>query len=153
MNYHFSKDYSLLWELAQKQEVICVIGRKLLKAQKSNLDTTALVSGSGFYYSETDNISHFIEACEYYKVQFLIPGEVEELVNMVHQLTGNYSPFPTIDVLQRLSDAIDTLLHVYGYDGHGYEVLQACAEHAKERIEIFRQAQQELLKKYEVPND
>ena len=90
MNYQFSKDYELLWKLAQEQEVICFKCKHVLYAIKNNSDTTALVTGNGFCYSDTDNISHFIDACKHYEIKFLIPGEVNELVDVLRVITRDY---------------------------------------------------------------
>lgn len=87
MNYHFSKDYELLWQLAQKQEVICTNGKMLL-ITKMKGDNIVIVENDGGIWSESDCKHHFKRACEYYEIQFLIPGEVSRLVMVLKEIVN-----------------------------------------------------------------
>ena len=80
MNYQFSKDYKLLWELAQRQEVIYRHGGFIGFTASINNDAGIGLGPCWFYSKQT-----FIKHCEYYKIQFLIPGEVEELVGVLRE--------------------------------------------------------------------
>ena len=71
-------------------------------------------------------------------------GETDKILE---DLLGLRTAFPTIDILTRLTEAGDVLLHRYDYDAHGWEVLHYCIEDAKKRIEAFRQAHKYLVEK------
>jgi hypothetical protein len=75
MNYHFSKDYELLWELAQKQEVIYKQAG-LLKFTSCPNYSDSVGLGSSWFYSDYALVKY----CEKHHLQFLIPGEVDELI-------------------------------------------------------------------------
>ena len=45
-----------------------------------------------------------------------------------------HDPWPDTDVMAKLADAADVLLHRMDYDGHGWEEVQHCMEVAKERL-------------------
>jgi len=66
---------------------------------------------------------------------------------MLESLLGLRTSFPTVDILTRLVDATDKLLHHCSYDGQGWEVLQESMEFAKKRIDSFRQVQKYLVEK------
>jgi hypothetical protein len=42
--------------------------------------------------------------------------------------------WPTVDVIAKLVEAAEILLHRCDYDGHGYEEIAACVERAKELL-------------------
>ncbi len=42
--------------------------------------------------------------------------------------------WPTVDVIAKLAEAAEILLHRCDYDGHGYEEIAACVERAKELL-------------------
>jgi hypothetical protein len=125
MNFQFSKDYQLLWELAQKQRVICTNGKMLLTA-KTKGDNIVIVENDGGIWSESDCKHHFKGACEHYDIQFLIPGEVEELVGV-------------------LKEVADCEIKSKG---------EFAGIHTTELSRIFKSGKiQKTLKKYEVKND
>jgi len=66
---------------------------------------------------------------------------------MLERLLGMDTAFPTIDILTRLVDATDKLLHHCSYDGTGWEVLQESMEFAKKRIEAFKQIQKDSIER------
>lgn len=72
---------------------------------------------------------------------------IEETNKILEDLLGCDTAFPTIDILTRLIDATDKLLHHCSYDGTGWEVLQESMEFAKKRIEAFKQAHKYLIEK------
>jgi len=51
---------------------------------------------------------------------------------------GMDTPWPTHDLLDKLADATDILLHDKDYDGHGWEILQQCMEEARRRSRLIR---------------
>ena len=77
MNYHFSKNYELLWKFIQKgEQIICRNGK---------VPDIATYIPFNLLYG-TDDIKEFIEICKKYNLEFIIPGEVDELVGMLGKL-------------------------------------------------------------------
>lgn len=66
------------------------------------------------------------------------------LKDAIEIILGMATTFPTIDILKRLSDATDTLLHRHDYDGHGWEVIQYSMEAANARIEEIKKVMENL---------
>jgi hypothetical protein len=50
------------------------------------------------------------------------------------------NPYPTVDVIKSLCEAVEHLLHDHGCDQHGYEIWDHCLNLAKERIETMNVA-------------
>ncbi len=50
----------------------------------------------------------------------------------LHKITGIYEPWPLWDVLDKLVEASDILLHQHNYDGHGWEEIHHAVKRAKE---------------------
>ena len=48
------------------------------------------------------------------------------------------TPWPIHDVLAKLADASDILLHHYNYDGHGYEQIEECVRRARDYTELIK---------------
>jgi len=105
MNYHFSKDYNLLWELAQEQEVIgyyndsdrpeCTI-RKLGITQYDKCSGEIELPCNWY----CDNMEDFERSCKLVNFEFLVPGEVGELV----------------ETLKEASKEMESLYHVLDED-------------------------------------
>lgn len=55
-----------------------------------------------------------------------IPAELTE--------QAEADPWPTKDVIAKLIEAAEILLHQHNYDGHGYEEITAAVERAKQII-------------------
>lgn len=51
---------------------------------------------------------------------------------------GLGEPWPTHDVLAKLIEAAEILLHEKNYDGHGWELIEGCVRYGKERIPHLR---------------
>lgn len=64
-----------------------------------------------------------------------LEAENKELIELLKTVMGSSTRFPTNDVLKILSDASESLLGRYGYDGHGWEIIHYAIEHARKRIE------------------
>ena len=45
--------------------------------------------------------------------------------------------WPTIDVLKKLTEAAEILLHENDYDGHGWEIISHCVDRSKEIQEKY----------------
>ena len=72
------------------------------------------------YYGETKAAYQF--AAEQYARE-----EVEEI-------TGMSDTFTLSDILNKLIESSDILLHNKNYDGHGWEIIAKCTELAKEKV-------------------
>ena len=49
-------------------------------------------------------------------------------------------PWPVADVLEKLAEAADILLHEYNYDGTGWEIISGCVERARRQAQKLRRA-------------
>lgn len=106
MNYRFSKDYELLWELAQKQEVICYYNdsdrpgctiRKLGITQYDKCNDEIKLPGNWY----CDNKEDFERTCKLINFEFLIPGEVEELVEALKNIIDLSGSCTCIDAYKK----------------------------------------------------
>lgn len=66
--------------------------------------------------------------------------ENKKLIELLKTVMGSTTCYPTYNVLKILSDASESLLGRYGYDGDGWEIIQYAIEHARKRIEEINAA-------------
>ena len=68
-------------------------------------------------------------------------GEVlwseENCLQKQDEVLGHNNPWPLVDVLRKLTEASDTLLNRYNYDGHSHEEISICIERGKEIIKLL----------------
>lgn len=69
-------------------------------------------------------------------------AEIEKRDKKTGELLGVGNPYPLSDVLQRLVDAAEYLLHNKSYDGHDYEEISICKGRAKDIIKALQQKTQ-----------
>ncbi len=55
----------------------------------------------------------------------------------INDILGVTEPWPLYEVLKKLEEASEILLHKKNYDGHGWEEIHHAAKRAKEIISIF----------------
>lgn len=53
----------------------------------------------------------------------------------VQDALGLTEPWNTVEVIKKLIEAAEILLHEKDYDGHGWEEIAGCVRYGKERIE------------------
>jgi len=75
-NYKTSTDYSLLWELAQENEIVCVVGDALPKAHYNN--GYLEVREGTFLFICSRAIEPFIQQCKNKNLKWLVPEVVGE---------------------------------------------------------------------------
>lgn len=65
-------------------------------------------------------------------------------VEAITQILGMDTSFPTWDILEKLIEASEMLLHRYSYDGHGWELINHNIDAARERILTMKQVYQNV---------
>lgn len=63
-------------------------------------------------------------------------------IERLEEIVGAGKPWPLNDVLKRLIDAGEILLHKKGYDGTDHEEIFGCVQRAKEIINTFERRKQ-----------
>lgn len=63
-----------------------------------------------------------------------MPNGVESII----EILGLEEPYPLSDVLQRLVDGSEYLLHEKSYDGDDYEEIGICVKRAKDIIKLLK---------------
>ena len=78
-----SEDYALLWDLAQRQGVVCEVDYNFYHddsppirdiAQTLFRSGNVAISARGTCYFEEDNKEEFIRLCKRYKLKFILPS-------------------------------------------------------------------------------
>jgi len=67
----------------------------------------------------------------------LVRATIEPVANgdaVLYLRNESRQQWPAVDVIAKLVEAAEILLHRCDYDGHGYEEIAACVERAKELI-------------------
>jgi hypothetical protein len=88
LGYMFSNDHELLWELAQKQSVVCRVAytAKLLSGgsytcwdicQTISTPQRVSVSVRGCSYVEAETLKDFVFQCEHLKLEWIVPHGAE----------------------------------------------------------------------------
>jgi hypothetical protein len=91
---------------------------------------------------------------EFHQLSSPLPEITEENIPL-----GLNNPYPTTDVLERLAQAAEYLLHENSYDGPDYEEIEICVKRAREIIkEIYKQknkpiGEPEQLKNIEITEE
>jgi len=84
LNYKTSNDFKLLFELVMKQRIVCFItkenGHIIIAANTASTDNEHISIGTqgigyidAFQFDDKTLKQDFIEQCEYYKLEFIIP--------------------------------------------------------------------------------
>ncbi len=55
----------------------------------------------------------------------------------IHDILGSYNTWPLVDILKKLTDAADILLHKKDYDGGDWEEIETCYKRGKEIIKLL----------------
>jgi hypothetical protein len=74
---------------------------------------------------------------DYSKTASLPPMVDLTTILPVSQILGLNQPWPLVDVLKKLVEASEILLHKKSYDGHGYEEINQAVDRAKEIIALL----------------
>jgi hypothetical protein len=61
----------------------------------------------------------------------------EKVLFPIDEIIGMDKAWPLVDVLYKLVEASEILLHKKNYDGHGWEEIEHCIKRGKEIIQIF----------------
>lgn len=64
----------------------------------------------------------------------LMTEQAWKTVEAMESAMATADPWPTKDVISKLIEAAELLLHRHDYDGHGYEEIAAAVERAKQII-------------------
>lgn len=76
--YQTSMDYALLWNLGQKQSVVCIVdycGDCRDACQTLWNGTSMRVSNSGNCYVMSSSADGFVKRCRCFNLEFLIPNQ------------------------------------------------------------------------------
>jgi hypothetical protein len=66
----------------------------------------------------------------------MILKELPELP--IDKIIGMDEAWPLVDVLKKLIEASEILLHKKDYDGHGWEEMEHCVKRGKEIVSLFK---------------
>jgi hypothetical protein len=66
----------------------------------------------------------------------------------VSTMLGIATPWPTTDIILKLVEATDILLHHHNYDGHGYELLQGAMNEGIRRVETITSTRKEAYERH-----
>lgn len=55
----------------------------------------------------------------------------------IDDILGLDQPWPLVDVLKKLIEASDILLHKHSYDGHGWEEISHAVEIGKQKVDLL----------------
>jgi hypothetical protein len=90
-----------------------------------------LLSGRGMWCKVDDVKALLAEGKETTKSSGLnLHGVIPELP--IEKIIGQTEAWPLVDVLKKLTEASEILLHRKNYDGHGWEEIAKCVERAKQ---------------------
>jgi hypothetical protein len=76
-NYYLSKDYEALYELAQKQSVVCIVDyfscRDVCQTLYNSYSNVIEVCSRGHGYIFAENMEDFIAICEPLNLEWIVP--------------------------------------------------------------------------------
>lgn len=86
---------------------------------------------SHFYHDKTNQMVCFADDVQKAMTEF---AQIHTKYIIEHKLLDLDKPWPLKDVLAKLIEATEILLHQKNYDGHGWEEISHCVQRGKEII-------------------